>query len=774
MFLQRSDAEQLLLVVFFSIETCEGLHRQEAPLVAIDPHRHSSLLLCTSVDFFGATSMSATSSVVGKPPDFQVPSLVCLASDALLVVTSYLADLDVVHVATTARTLLRALAAYPIRKYLHYPDAFRLSASLHRVGIVRRLRFIELGAELTTTGGRIPPSVREIQTWNWKGLTLPLLQSVLVSGVRSFRLVDWGRARHVPLHFSEGESLQDLHLPNSLTELDVPLFYYPQTKTVADLSEMQLPPNLTYLTLPFIGALRTSLRLPLNLREVGLRGWDREADCTRVSLPEGLQILRFSNDFNCRLDTLRLPTSLTALHFHDQSNLIHPLDPLSAQPWPHGLTALHLPQTYDCPLEHLQLPPALTELCLGDFFNQPMAAIRFPSTLTALSFDIEHSLVDLHLPSSLTFLRIGSAYRRSFGHPLPRSLPDALRLLEIGSVRSLFLNEVTSERSQPRQSLRTFGGLTELHVHEVDPGALQSIALPPSLVRLQIGFGHGVVPFGVCPSLAGVSWPPALTALEFATAEVDLRDWTPPPHLRTLQLCNLVHAPQLRRAVVLGGCRHVLGGPRAGPWPMHFPSHLHSLVIGDVFAVISLEPRVPWAATLTELTLVCAQLDMARVPPDCWPPALRTLELQISECERALSRSLPLLNLPGSVQHLSIVCPEAEIWVPASLLGPMLPRQLQTLMVQCADPSQQQQQQVSAIAASAAGSLSAVAVGCAPRPPPIPLLPSTLLSLTLGCVEQLHRDGWAQLIGPEAPTRVTILPSPRRRVPADIRCAFCT
>ncbi|GAM19677.1 hypothetical protein SAMD00019534_028520 [Acytostelium subglobosum LB1] len=198
-----------------------------------------------------------------------------------------------------------------------------------------------------------------------------------------------------------------------------------------------LPPSITTLTLGSCLKKIQPHTLPSSLISLTIEATTfGDPDATPFvpgSLPDSLQTLILSDDFNQSLKAGILPMSLTVLHFGDRYN--HPLPPGIL---PSSLKILKFIGLFNQSLAPGSLPSSLNTLELGNCFNLPLVRGSIPDSLTKLTFGnlFNHPIPDHVLPLSITSLKFGKYYRWSF---TKGSLPSLLRSLTLGYIYSNIL-----------------------------------------------------------------------------------------------------------------------------------------------------------------------------------------------------------------------------------------------------------------------------------------------------------------------------------------------
>ncbi|CAM9473251.1 unnamed protein product, partial [Laminaria digitata] len=176
---------------------------------------------------------------------------------------------------------------------------------------------------------------------------------------------------------------------------------------------MDLPPNLEFLLIgDYFNLPLTTVAWPPTLKVLNLaRSFNHPIGATGGDgplLPDGLEVLELSMEFNRSFEHLLLPVGLKSLIMSEDSN-------------------------FDQGVAGVTWPPGVEKLTLGDRFNHPMEGTAFPETLRELSFGraFTHSLQGVALPDGLMNLYLPNTY--PVCHLRVIQWPRSLRGLYLGS-----------------------------------------------------------------------------------------------------------------------------------------------------------------------------------------------------------------------------------------------------------------------------------------------------------------------------------------------------
>jgi len=255
---------------------------------------------------------------------------------------------------------------------------------------------------------------------------------------------------------------------------------------------------------------------------------------------------------------------------------------------PFTLHTLHFGMNFNHSLDGVELPSSLTDLYLGvgvgSLFNQPVETLCLPASLRKLRFAhrFNQPMEQLALPPALEYLHMGG----SFNQPLVRwQPPTSLRTLVLGKGWNL-----------PASQLRLPSHLTDLDIGQCFRHPLREVMWPPSLTRLKLGW---------------IDQP------------LDREHWTPPPHLRSLQIDGKQAIRKLHLPSSL--TRLYLSQPLGGMHELEFawPPQLEYLLLrvkarsDECFAAVI---DVPLPASMKELEIRGIEFSMWStfpVPPGC-------------------------------------------------------------------------------------------------------------------------------------------------------------
>ncbi|AGF85767.1 FNIP repeat-containing protein [Moumouvirus goulette] len=168
-----------------------------------------------------------------------------------------------------------------------------------------------------------------------------------------------------------------------------------------------------------------------------------------VSIPEGVNILIFDDDFNEPL-TFNLPERITCIKFGKKFNqFIKPgvipnnvtslnfgnefNQPLEQGCIPNSVIFLELGDRFNHPIKPGVIPNNVTSLIFGSYFNQPLEQGCIPNSVINLKFgfDFDQPLQKEIIPSNLIDLCLGY----SFIHPIKDGiLPPSVKRLTISSL----------------------------------------------------------------------------------------------------------------------------------------------------------------------------------------------------------------------------------------------------------------------------------------------------------------------------------------------------
>lgn len=434
----------------------------------------------------------------------------------------------------------------------------------------------------------------------------------------------------------EWDRLTDLQLPDGLLELvlqgddysDDPvspaLPPLPESLTKLDLGNTwkgaALPPQwpraLTELNLSRYAGPLDKLQLPESLQKLTLNmSEDSTQNVSDLRLPLQLPSLCFGSFFNCSLEGLALPASLTELHFDAGCGATFNL-PVEHLRLPEGLRSLRLPISLAHPVAALSLPASLTQLRLSrkmtsalpplahtslqeldmSHVKQPYrhnwAKVRFPPSLHTFTAPrgqrITASMNALFATSHLTHLDFSECESNKH-HLLGVCWPPQLRKLKFDRCQSSAL--LTAAHWQPPVSL------TELHFSYFLPNKpVSDILLPPALEVLHMGGGK--------QSLRSLQLPATLRELHLSW-DLPVTELLPqplPPGLQGLHFGSRFNRP--------------VNG-------LQLPPGLQALHFGDSFNQPVAELQLP--ASLRELSFGTSFLQpLSQLP---LPPGLQKLSL---------------------------------------------------------------------------------------------------------------------------------------------------
>ena len=577
---------------------------------------------------------------------------------------SMLADCDANALACAGKVMLQSMRRYRWKGWAPLPDADASFGMLQRVRVPTDQLLVLLQ--------RLPQSVSEVHFAEGRSYSsLPVDNPPFPAALRTV---------HLGYHYNQ--PVTTWQLPAGLTHLRMSKYYN------QPIEGLKLPAALIKFQFGYcFNHSLQSLQLPSGLLELTLGSYWRRPLSELPPLPDSLLSLCVG-EFNLPADAqFRWPPNLRSFHF---SYLEHPL-PGNAQlpPW---LQELHIGFGFAQPLELLPLPEALLtldfhldhpfnfrhhinavvwpaglrSLTLPERWNQPVAGLRLPDSLTSLSFGSYfcQSLREWHPPASLLDFKLTAHWRGFAAADLV--LPALLTHFDIPGAWSVELADLALPAGLQSIKLGRHTRITDtVRVH-----------LPAALTSIDLGEGFE-------GTLDGLQWPPALTHLRTGNAfNQPLLQWIPPPTLTHLQLGSN-NADYWRKD---------RGGWNLPASQLRLPPNLQRLEFGFTFDQPLVDWHPPpslrhlhfarWNRPWSDLQLP-AQLDSLRF--DKWNQMLEGLRLpsRLRELHYFGETARPLRSmlLPSSLHVLTV--PKLKLSdLPAADLPQSVPASLRLIVVE--------------------------------------------------------------------------------------------